>query len=101
MRSYSPAPKPMRCHIRSKASTWARGWRSAVDVGTSPAQSVWTSRADLGRAARARGLFLTTDDTAQAPELAELAQLRGLPAAPSPLRPAQREPAIWLAADEA
>ena len=77
----------------------------ALALVTSPAQSVWTSRADLGRAARARGLFLNADDTAQAQELAELAQIRGLPAAPLPplaaIRPAPREPAIWLAADEA
>ncbi|MCJ2049116.1 glucans biosynthesis glucosyltransferase MdoH [Methylobacterium sp. J-070] len=77
----------------------------ALALVTSPAQSVWTSRADLGRAARARGLFLNADDTAQAQELAELAQIRGLPAAPPPplaaIRPAPREPAIWLAADEA
>jgi membrane glycosyltransferase len=73
----------------------------ALALLTSPAQSVWTSRADLGRAARARGLFLNADDTAQAPELAELAQLRGLPSAPAPLRTVPREPAIWLAADEA
>lgn len=82
---------------------WLALWLAPVALAllTSPAQSVWTSRADLGRAARARGLFLNADDTAQAPELAELAQLRGLPAAPAPLRPAAREPAIWLAADEA
>jgi membrane glycosyltransferase len=84
-------------------NVWLTLWMAplAVALLTSPAQSVWTSRADLGRAARARGLFLTADDTAQAPELAELAQIRGLPAAPAPLRQAPREPAIWLAADEA
>jgi membrane glycosyltransferase len=82
---------------------WLALWMAplALALLTSPAQSVWTSRADLGRAARARGLFLNADDTAQAPELAELAQIRGLPAAPAPLRPVAREPAIWLAADEA
>ena len=82
---------------------WLALWMAplALALLTSPAQSVWTSRADLGRAARARGLFLNADDTAQAPELAELAQIRGLPAAPAPLRPVSREPAIWLAADEA
>jgi membrane glycosyltransferase len=82
---------------------WLALWMAplALALLTSPAQSVWTSRADLGRAARARGLFLNADDTAQAPELAELAQIRGLPAAPAPLRPVPREPAIWLAADEA
>ncbi|MCJ2013476.1 glucans biosynthesis glucosyltransferase MdoH [Methylobacterium sp. J-076] len=80
---------------------WLGLWLAPVALAllTSPAQSVWTSRADLGRAARARGLFLTADDTAQAPELAELAQIRGIPAPPA--RPAVREPALWLpAADE-
>ena len=82
---------------------WLALWMAplALALLTSPAQSVWTSRADLGRAARARGLFLNADDTAQAPELAELAQIRGLPATPAPLRPVSREPAIWLATDEA
>ena len=82
---------------------WLALWMAplALALLTSPAQSVWTSRADLGRAARARGLFLNADDTAQAPELAELAQLRGAPCAVAPVRPAPREPAIWLAADEA
>lgn len=84
-------------------NAWLALWMAplALALLTSPAQSVWTSRADLGRAARARGLFLNADDTAQAPELAELAQLRGLPSAPAPLRTVPREPAIWLAADEA
>ncbi|MDP4004587.1 glucans biosynthesis glucosyltransferase MdoH [Methylobacterium sp. NEAU K] len=86
---------------------WLGLWMAplALALLASPAQSVWTSRADLGRAARARGLFLTADDTAQAPELAELAQIRGLavlpPAAQALARPVSREPAIWLAADEA
>ena len=85
---------------------WLALWLAplALALLASPAQSVWTSRADLGRAARARGLFLTSDDTAQAPELAEFAQVRGLPAGPAPALvrpPASREPAIWLAADEA
>ncbi len=71
---------------------WLGLWLAPVALAllTSPAQSVWTSRSDLGRAARARGLFLTADDTAQAPELAELVQIRGIP----PARPAhRREPA--------
>ncbi|MGU3667629.1 glucans biosynthesis glucosyltransferase MdoH [Methylobacterium sp. A49B] len=82
---------------------WLTLWMAplALALLTSPAQSVWTSRADLGRFARARGLFLNADDTRQAPELAELAQIRGLPAAPTALRPVARETAIWLAADEA
>jgi membrane glycosyltransferase len=84
-------------------NAWLGLWLAplALALLASPAQSVWTSRADLGRAARARGLFLTADDTAQAPELAELAQIRGLPAAPAPIRTVPLEPVIWLAADEA
>ena len=85
-------------------NAWLGLWLAplALALLASPAQSVWTSRADLGRAARARGLFLTADDTAQAPELAELAQIRGLPAAaPALVRATPLEPAIWLAADEA
>ncbi|GJE36848.1 glucans biosynthesis glucosyltransferase MdoH [Methylobacterium persicinum] len=80
---------------------WLGLWLAPVALAllTSPAQSVWTSRSDLGRAARSWGLFLTSDDTAQAQELAELAQIRGVPA--SPARPAAREPAVWIpAADE-
>ncbi|MCJ2022841.1 glucans biosynthesis glucosyltransferase MdoH [Methylobacterium sp. J-067] len=80
---------------------WLGLWLAPVALAllTSPAQSVWTSRSDLGRAARARGLFLTADDTAQAPELAELTQIRGIPAGPT--RTAAREPAVWIpAADE-
>jgi membrane glycosyltransferase len=80
---------------------WLGLWLAPVALAllTSPAQSVLTSRADLGRWARARGLFLTADDTATAPELAELAQMRGAPAVPA--RPAVREPAVWIpAADE-
>ncbi|MCJ2136788.1 glucans biosynthesis glucosyltransferase MdoH [Methylobacterium sp. J-026] len=82
---------------------WLALWMAplALALLTSPAQSVWTSRADLGRAARARGLFLNADDTAQAPELAELTQVRGLPTLPVPVRPEPLKPAIWLAADEA
>ena len=84
-------------------NAWLALWMAplALALLTSPAQSVWTSRADLGRAARARSLFLNADDTAQAPELAELTQIRGLPAPPAPVRPVPLEPAIWLAADEA
>ncbi|MCJ2121178.1 glucans biosynthesis glucosyltransferase MdoH [Methylobacterium sp. J-077] len=82
---------------------WLGLWLAplALALLASPAQSVWTSRSDLGRAARARGLFLTADDTAQAPELAELTQIRGLPAAAASVRTAPLTPAIWLAADEA
>ena len=80
--------------------TWLALWLAPVALAllTSPAQSVLTSRADLGRWARSRGLFLTADDTAQAPELAELAQMRGMP--PAPARVAAREPAVWLPATD-
>jgi membrane glycosyltransferase len=54
----------------------------------SPALSVLTSRADYGYAARRRGLFLTIDDTAQAPELRDLAAARAAP--PLPARPPVR-----------
>ncbi|KAB1075742.1 glucans biosynthesis glucosyltransferase MdoH [Methylobacterium planeticum] len=80
---------------------WLALWMAPIAFAllTSPAHSVLTSRADLGRLARARGLFLTADDTAQAPELADLAQSRN---APAPARTAPREPAVWIAAaDEA
>ena len=71
----------------------------ALALLTSPAQSVWTSRADLGRRARAAGLFLTEDDTAQAPELADLAASRGVSAAGGP---APQPTSVWIAAaDEA
>uniref|UniRef100_UPI0035CBFAE8 glycosyltransferase family 2 protein n=1 Tax=uncultured Methylobacterium sp. TaxID=157278 RepID=UPI0035CBFAE8 len=79
---------------------WLALWLSPLVVAlvTSPAQSVLTSSSDLGRRARARGLFLTIDDTARAPELADLAQSR---AVPSPPRAAPRGP-VWIAAaDEA
>jgi membrane glycosyltransferase len=83
-------------------NAWLALWLAPVALAllTSPAQSVLTSRPDLGRWARARGLFLTADDTAQAPELAELVQLRGNP--PVAIRPAIPEHALWLpATDEA
>jgi membrane glycosyltransferase len=83
-------------------NVWLALWLMPVALAllTSPAQSVLTSRPDLGRWARARGLFLTVDDTAQAPELAELAQMRGTPALAA--RTLHREPAVWLpATDEA
>ena len=55
----------------------------ALALVASPAISVLTSRDDLGRRAARAGLFLTEDDTARAPELAELAAAR---AAPRPVR---------------
>ncbi len=44
-----------------------------------------SSRVDLGAASRRLGLFLTADDTALAPELRELRQLKGeVPACAAP-----------------
>ncbi|AWB21712.1 glucans biosynthesis glucosyltransferase MdoH [Methylobacterium currus] len=63
----------------------------------SPALSVLTSRADLGQAARRRGLFLTVDDTAQAPELRDLAAARAAPPAPARPHPVRGEAPVWLA----
>lgn len=70
----------------------------ALALLTSPLQSVLTSRSDLGERSKARGLFLTADDTARAPELAELHHSR-LPTSPSQDAP----PPAWLPAriDEA
>ena len=71
----------------------------ALALLTSPALSVWTSRSDLGRMARVRGLFLTPDETARPTELADLAQIRGVPAE---ARPALPRPGLRLAvADDA
>ncbi|MEH3145823.1 MAG: glucans biosynthesis glucosyltransferase MdoH [Methylobacterium frigidaeris] len=74
-------------------------WMAPVAAGLllSPAMSVLTSRADLGTAARHRGLFLTVDDTAQAPELRELASQRGTPVPAAP----PRTPAALLAEEAA
>lgn len=60
------------------ADPWLALWMAPVALGllSSPAQSVLTSRSDLGRAAQARGLFLTRDDTDRATELVDLAQGR-------------------------
>ncbi|WP_245516650.1 glucans biosynthesis glucosyltransferase MdoH [Methylobacterium segetis] len=80
---------------------WLALWMAplAFALITSPAQSVLTSRADLGRLARARGLFLTSDDTDQAPELADLAQSRAAPVAAPVARETQAR--VCLAAEEA
>ncbi|WP_082524053.1 glucans biosynthesis glucosyltransferase MdoH [Methylobacterium sp. Leaf399] len=79
---------------------WLALWLGPIALAllTSPAQSVLTSRADLGRAARSRRLFLTADDTAQAPELIDLAQSRGgAPAAAGgqPGRPTRAGEPVW------
>jgi membrane glycosyltransferase len=61
------------------ADPWLALWMAPVALGllSSPAQSVLTSRADLGRRAQERSLFLTVDDTARAADLTALAQSRG------------------------
>mgnify|MGYP007004575546 CR=1 FL=1 len=58
---------------------WLALWMAPVALGllSSPAQSVLTSSARLGRISQTRRLFLTVDDTARAPELTALAQSRG------------------------
>ena len=68
------------------ADPWLALWMAPVALAlvTSPVQSVLTSSAALGLASKARGLFLTQDDTAQAPELAELHRSRLPLAAPAP-----------------
>ncbi|WP_342151388.1 glucans biosynthesis glucosyltransferase MdoH [Methylorubrum sp. SB2] len=57
---------------------WLAAWMAPVAFAllTSPAQSVLTSSTRLGLGSKARGLFLTEDDTRQAVELAELHQGR-------------------------
>jgi membrane glycosyltransferase len=84
---------------------WLGLWLAPVALAllTSPAQSVLTSSARLGRKARAAGLFLTQDDTAQARELAELAEIRGgtpLPETGTRTRTARGSEPLWVA-DEA
>lgn len=74
---------------------WLALWMAPVALGllSSPAQSVLTSSARLGRISQGRRLFLTVDDTARAPELTALAQSRGGTADPGRGRP---QPA-WIA----
>jgi len=74
------------------ADPWLALWMAPVALGllSSPAQSVLTSRADLGRRAQDLDLFLTVDDTRRAPDLAALAQSRGGGEAPAG-RPALAE----------
>ncbi|WP_019906232.1 glucans biosynthesis glucosyltransferase MdoH [Methylobacterium sp. 77] len=57
---------------------WLTLWMAPVAIAllTSPAFSVLTSRADLGRASQRNGLFLSIDDTDRAAELLDLAATR-------------------------
>ena len=75
-------------------------WMAPVALAllTSPAQSVLTSSTRLGLGSKARGLFLTEDDTRPAPELVELHQGRAAGAVSN-----AGEAAAWLPApiDEA
>ncbi|WP_232628417.1 glucans biosynthesis glucosyltransferase MdoH [Methylobacterium sp. Leaf118] len=73
---------------------WLALWMAPVALAllTSPLQSVFTSSTRLGLGSKARGLFLTEDDTRPAPELGELHQGRG--AGPASLPAPQAE---WLA----
>jgi len=83
------------------ADPWLALWMAPVALGllSSPAQSVLTSRADLGRRAQERGLFLTIDDTARDADLTALAQSRG-GAEPRPDRPTHAD-ALGLRPSEA
>jgi membrane glycosyltransferase len=65
-------------------------WMSPVILGMLLAVpfTVFTSRADLGRALRSRGWLLTPEETRQPPELADAAAARALP----PVAPADFEP---------
>ena len=78
---------------------WLGLWLAPVAFAllSSPPQSVLTSRADLGRKARAARLFLTSDDTAQAPELVELAKGRGhVPEVDAQDRSMRAPESIWI-----
>ncbi|CAO4175309.1 glucans biosynthesis glucosyltransferase MdoH [Methylorubrum aminovorans] len=68
-------------------SPWLALWMAPVAIAllTSPAQSVLTSSTRLGLGSKARGLFLTEDDTRPAPELLELHHSRTAGAEPSAL----------------
>ncbi|QRE75207.1 glucans biosynthesis glucosyltransferase MdoH [Methylobacterium aquaticum] len=81
------------------ADPWLALWMAPLVLAlvASPALSVLTSRADLGQAARRRGLFLTIDDTAQAPELRDLAMARAAPPSPARAQSVRGEAPVWLA----
>ncbi len=68
-------------------SPWLALWMAPVAVAllTSPAQSVLTSSTRLGLGSKARGLFLTEDDTRPSPELLELHHSRTAGAEPAAL----------------
>ncbi|MGA4552847.1 glucans biosynthesis glucosyltransferase MdoH [Methylorubrum aminovorans] len=68
-------------------SPWLALWMAPVAIAllTSPAQSVLTSSTRLGLGSKARGLFLTEDDTRPAPELLELHHSRTAGAEPATL----------------
>lgn len=68
-------------------SPWLALWMAPVAIAllTSPAQSVLTSSTRLGLGSKARGLFLTEDDTRPAPELLELHHSRSAGTEPATL----------------
>ncbi|CAO4133572.1 glucans biosynthesis glucosyltransferase MdoH [Methylorubrum extorquens] len=74
---------------------WLALWMAPVALAllTSPFQSVLTSSTRLGLGSKARGLFLTEDDTRPAPELLELHQSRTAGAEPAAITAA---PSPWL-----
>ena len=83
-------------------SPWLALWMAPIAFAllTSPVQSVLTSSTRLGLGSKARGLFLTEDDTRPAPELLELHQGRTAGAEPAAI---VGTPSPWLsvAIDEA
>ncbi|MHC2086715.1 glucans biosynthesis glucosyltransferase MdoH [Methylobacterium sp. CM6244] len=75
---------------------WLALWMGPVALAllTSPAFSVLTSRADLGRASQKNGLFLSIDDTDRAAELLDLASVRRGEERSKPVRPD-----VWASAE--
>jgi membrane glycosyltransferase len=82
-------------------SHWLALWMAPVALAllTSPVQSVLTSSTRLGLGSKARGLFLTEDDTRPAPELLELHQSRTGVAEPTAV--GATTPWLSVAIDEA
>ena len=75
---------------------WLALWMGPVALAllTSPAFSVLTSRADLGRASQRNNLFLSVDDTDRAAELLDLASVRRGEERSKPVRPD-----VWASAE--
>ncbi|GLS60548.1 glucans biosynthesis glucosyltransferase H [Methylobacterium haplocladii] len=81
------------------ADPWLALWMGPVALAllASPAQSVLTSSSTLGLRSKARGLFLTEDDTRPARELAELHHGR----LPVPAPAGTTGPGVWIPAVDA